>query len=49
MTQSQIADELGVSQMHISRLIRITCERLRDQVLADAGAPARPPERQPAA
>ncbi|MFC7219443.1 SigB/SigF/SigG family RNA polymerase sigma factor [Streptomyces polyrhachis] len=39
MTQSQIAEELGVSQMHISRLITLICARLRDQVLA-ATAPA---------
>ncbi|MGW3243133.1 SigB/SigF/SigG family RNA polymerase sigma factor [Streptomyces sp. NPDC001070] len=32
MTQSQIADQLGLSQMHVSRLITRTCRRLRDEV-----------------
>lgn len=32
MTQSQIADHLGLSQMHVSRLITRTCRRLRDEV-----------------
>jgi RNA polymerase sigma-B factor len=38
MTQSMIADELGVSQMHISRLISTTCARLRKEALAGATA-----------
>lgn len=29
MTQSQIADEIGISQMHVSRLLSRTLERLR--------------------
>ncbi|WP_310962604.1 RNA polymerase sigma factor SigF [Nocardioides terrisoli] len=32
MTQSQIADEIGVSQMHVSRLLNRTLTRLRDQL-----------------
>jgi RNA polymerase sigma-B factor len=36
MTQSRIADELGISQMHVSRLISRCCNRLRDQVMRDA-------------
>ncbi|MGW1893814.1 RNA polymerase sigma factor SigF [Streptomyces sp. NPDC002004] len=36
MTQSCIAEELGISQMHVSRLISRCCGRLRDEVLADA-------------
>ncbi|MFF4347088.1 RNA polymerase sigma factor SigF [Streptomyces sp. NPDC001530] len=36
MTQSSIADELGISQMHVSRLISRCCNRLRDQVMRDA-------------
>ncbi|SFF67141.1 RNA polymerase sigma factor SigF [Streptomyces mirabilis] len=36
MTQSRIADELGISQMHVSRLISRCCHRLRDQVMRDA-------------
>ncbi|MFJ5773026.1 RNA polymerase sigma factor SigF [Streptomyces sp. NPDC093094] len=36
MTQSRIAEQLGVSQMHVSRLISRCCARLREQVLRDA-------------
>ncbi|MFD9392409.1 RNA polymerase sigma factor SigF [Streptomyces sp. NPDC060000] len=36
MTQSRIAEQLGISQMHVSRLINRCCSRLRDQVLKDA-------------
>ncbi|WP_345643131.1 SigB/SigF/SigG family RNA polymerase sigma factor [Streptomyces tremellae] len=38
MTQSSIAEELGVSQMHVSRLISRTCARLRSQALARTAA-----------
>jgi RNA polymerase sigma-B factor len=33
MTQSQIADEIGMSQMHVSRLLSRTLERLRKAML----------------
>ncbi|MER5876153.1 SigB/SigF/SigG family RNA polymerase sigma factor [Streptomyces sp. NPDC001910] len=33
MTQSRIAEQLGCSQMHVSRLISGTCSHVRDQVL----------------
>jgi RNA polymerase sigma-B factor len=36
MTQSCIAQQLGISQMHVSRLISHCCATLREQVLADA-------------
>ena len=36
LSQSQIAEELGISQMHVSRLLARTLERLH-QCLADAG------------
>ncbi|MFJ8110608.1 RNA polymerase sigma factor SigF [Streptomyces sp. NPDC096132] len=36
MTQSRIAERLGISQMHVSRLINRCCDRLREQVLKDA-------------
>ncbi|GAQ50659.1 RNA polymerase sigma factor SigF [Streptomyces acidiscabies] len=36
MTQSRIAERLGISQMHVSRLISRCCERVREQVLQDA-------------
>ncbi|MEV8565409.1 SigB/SigF/SigG family RNA polymerase sigma factor [Streptomyces sp. NPDC051322] len=41
MTQSQIGAELGLSQMHISRLISRTCARIREQALRER-APGRP-------
>ncbi|AWZ03339.1 MULTISPECIES: SigB/SigF/SigG family RNA polymerase sigma factor [unclassified Streptomyces] len=36
MDQSGIGEELGMSQMHVSRLIRRICESLRDQAMSDA-------------
>jgi RNA polymerase sigma-B factor len=36
MTQSCIAEQLGVSQMHVSRLISNSCAQVRERVLADA-------------
>ncbi|GAA2342199.1 MULTISPECIES: SigB/SigF/SigG family RNA polymerase sigma factor [Streptomyces] len=36
MTQSRIAEQLGISQMHVSRLINRTCSTLRAQALAEA-------------
>jgi len=36
MTQSSIAEELGISQMHVSRLISRCCNRLREQIMRDA-------------
>ncbi|MCW7944162.1 RNA polymerase sigma factor [Streptomyces hygroscopicus] len=36
MTQSSIAERLGISQMHVSRLISRCCDRLREQVMRDA-------------
>jgi RNA polymerase sigma-B factor len=35
MTQSRIAEHLGISQMHVSRLISRCCSRVREQVLND--------------
>ncbi|MFI9770645.1 RNA polymerase sigma factor SigF [Streptomyces sp. NPDC052415] len=35
MTQSRIAEELGISQMHVSRLISRCCGRMREQILQD--------------
>jgi len=32
LTQSQIAVELGISQMHVSRLIRAALEKMRDEI-----------------
>ncbi|MEU6357604.1 RNA polymerase sigma factor SigF [Streptomyces sp. NPDC047072] len=38
MTQSRIAEQLGISQMHVSRLISRCCGRVREQVMRDAVA-----------
>ncbi len=38
MTQARIRLQLGVSQMHVSRLITRTCARLHDQVTAEPRA-----------
>ncbi|HEY9376100.1 MAG TPA: sigma-70 family RNA polymerase sigma factor, partial [Jiangellaceae bacterium] len=35
MTQSQIAIEVGISQMHVSRLLARTLVRLREGLLVD--------------
>jgi len=37
MTQSTIAEQLGISQMHVSRLLSGCFDRLREEILADAG------------
>ena len=49
MTQSRIAEDLGISQMHVSRLITRCCTRLRDQALLDPddGTAAAGPCRRP--
>ncbi|MER6914369.1 SigB/SigF/SigG family RNA polymerase sigma factor [Streptomyces sp. NPDC000594] len=36
MTQSRIAEDLGISQMHVSRLINHSCDRLRREIMRDA-------------
>jgi RNA polymerase sigma-B factor len=38
LTQSQIAQQVGISQMHVSRLIRRSLEKIRDEI-ADNGNP----------
>ncbi|MFF4756848.1 RNA polymerase sigma factor SigF [Streptomyces sp. NPDC002514] len=38
MTQSQIAEQLGLSQMHVSRLLNKCFRQLREEVLEDAAA-----------
>jgi RNA polymerase sigma-B factor len=40
MTQTQIADRLGISQMHVSRLLAASIRTLHDVLGDDAGAPA---------
>ena len=35
LTQSQIAQQIGISQMHVSRLIRRSLDKIRDEIAAD--------------
>ncbi len=35
LTQSQIAQQVGISQMHVSRLIRRSLEKIRDEIAGD--------------
>ena len=35
LTQSQIAQQVGISQMHVSRLIRRSLEKMRDEIVVD--------------
>jgi RNA polymerase sigma-70 factor (sigma-B/F/G subfamily) len=37
MTQSRITEQLGISQMHVSRLISRSCHRIHDHVEAEQG------------
>ena len=32
LTQSQIAQQVGISQMHVSRLIRRALEKIREEI-----------------
>jgi RNA polymerase sigma-B factor len=41
MTQTEIGDELGISQMHVSRLLAHALGYLRDRLLAKEGSEAR--------
>ena len=40
LTQREIAERVGVSQMHVSRLIRRSIEALREQLTRPAGVQA---------
>jgi RNA polymerase sigma-B factor len=44
MSQSRIGEELGISQMHVSRLLKRACTQVREQVEADAGSVREPAE-----
>ncbi|HZQ66637.1 MAG TPA: SigB/SigF/SigG family RNA polymerase sigma factor [Gaiellaceae bacterium] len=35
LTQSQIAQQIGISQMHVSRLIRRSLEKIRDEIASE--------------
>src|SRR6184192_1996737 len=41
LTQSQIARQIGISQMHVSRLIRRSLQKIRDEIAAEGEIPAR--------
>jgi RNA polymerase sigma-B factor len=36
LTQSQIAAEIGISQMHVSRLIRRSLEKIREEIAEES-------------
>jgi RNA polymerase sigma-B factor len=40
LTQSQIAQQVGISQMHVSRLLRRSLEKIRDEIGSDETAPS---------
>ncbi|HEV8602888.1 MAG TPA: SigB/SigF/SigG family RNA polymerase sigma factor [Gaiellaceae bacterium] len=40
LTQSQIAQQVGISQMHVSRLIRRALEKIRDEIATEEEPPA---------
>src|SRR5207244_11598609 len=44
LTQSQIAPQIGISQMHVSRLIRRALEKIREEIASDE-APKRAADR----
>jgi len=41
LTQSQIAQQVGISQMHVSRLIRRSLEKIRETIAEDEESLAR--------
>jgi RNA polymerase sigma-B factor len=43
LTQSDIAERVGISQMHVSRLIRQSIDQVRDRLDRES---AQPPERE---
>jgi len=45
LTQSQIAQQVGISQMHVSRLIRRALEKIRDEIASEEGGESEPQRR----
>ena len=45
LTQSQIAAEIGISQMHVSRLLRRALQTMRGRIEDAGGSGSEPPER----
>jgi RNA polymerase sigma-B factor len=43
LTQSQIAQQVGISQMHVSRLIRRSLEKIRAEIAAEDEEPRTTP------
>ncbi|MBD0291696.1 MAG: sigma-70 family RNA polymerase sigma factor, partial [Thermoleophilia bacterium] len=41
LTQSQIAQQVGISQMHVSRLIRRALDKIREEIAVDGEEPSR--------
>ena len=41
LTQAEIAERVGVSQMHVSRLIRRSLEKIREEIAAEEEIPAK--------
>ena len=41
LTQTQIAEKIGISQMHVSRLIRRSLEKIRETIAEDEETGAR--------
>jgi RNA polymerase sigma-B factor len=48
LTQSQIAQQVGISQMHVSRLIRRALEKIREEIATDAELEESAPEQRAA-
>ena len=48
LTQSQIAQQVGISQMHVSRLIRRALEKIRDEIATEEDVPESPPSKRAA-
>ncbi len=42
LTQSQIAQQVGISQMHVSRLIRRSIEKMREEIAEEPAEPVEP-------
>ena len=40
LTQSQIAQQIGISQMHVSRLIRRSLEKIREEIADEEETPS---------
>ena len=46
LTQSQIAQQVGISQMHVSRLIRRSLEKIREEIASEEQSRRRGAERE---